>query len=53
MKNKELVFTPKKLQALQEELEHMIEFRKKARELVLPKEKINFIGKMKNIFNTY
>jgi len=53
MNNDELFFRPKKLQALKKQLQLRLGRRKKARELLLPEEKSNFINKMKNIFNTY
>lgn len=45
-------FTPHKLKAIRKQLESRLERRKKARELLLPQEKSNFIDKIKNAFNT-
>jgi hypothetical protein len=53
MKDDKLLIHPEKLQALRKHLELRIGRRKKARELLLPEEKSNFINKMKNVFNTY
>jgi hypothetical protein len=53
MQNKELFFRPVKLQALKKHLQLRLGRRKKARELLLPEEKSNFVDKMKNVFNNY
>ncbi len=42
---------PRKLQAIRKQLELRLERRKVAREILLPKNKNNFIDKIKNIFN--
>ena len=52
-KNKEVFFRPVKLQSLRKQLQLRLGRRKKARELLLPQEKSNFVDKMKNVFSTY
>ncbi|EHP31324.1 hypothetical protein SMGD1_2802 [Sulfurimonas gotlandica GD1] len=53
MKDDEILIRPEKLQALKKHLQLRLGRRKKARELLLPQEKSNFVDKMKNVFNTY
>ena len=53
MKDDELLIRPEKLQALKKHLQLRLGRRKKARELLLPQDKSNFVNKMKNIFSTY
>ncbi len=53
MINKEVFFRPVKLQSIRKQLQLRLGRRRKARQLLLPEEKTNFIKKVKNIFNTY
>ena len=52
MLDKPVFFTPHKLQAIKNQLQTRLDRRKKARELLLPKEKNSLINKVKSIFNT-
>ncbi len=52
MLDKPAFFTPRKLQAIKKQLQTRLDRRQKARELLLPKEKTNFVDKVKSIFNT-
>ncbi len=50
--NEAIFFTPIKLKTIRKQLQQKIDRRKKARELLLPQEKSNFIDKIKSAFNT-